>query len=90
MGGSVCSSRIESAEVIAEVLDELRSDALFILDDFFAVKCLNKIGKNLRHFFLVLVVGGIKLFKSLLDKLFDKLMEKFSILVELLIYLPDF
>ena len=58
VGGCVGSCRIESAEVITEILDELRGDALFIFDDFFAVEGLNEVSKDLWHF-LFLLIGGI-------------------------------
>lgn len=62
---------------------------MFVFDDFFAVEGLNKVGKDLWYFFLLLV-GDIKLLKSLLDELFDKLMEKLGIFAELLVYFPYF
>lgn len=61
MSCCVGSSSVESSEIIDEVLDKLWSDTLLVLDDFLTVKGFDKVSKDLRYFFLLLV-GGIKLF----------------------------
>lgn len=52
MSGGVGSSCVESTKIVDKVLDELRSDALFVLDDFLTVKGFDKVSKDFRHFFL--------------------------------------
>lgn len=61
VGSCVGSSCVESAEVIDEALDELGGDTLLVFYDIFAVEGLNKVGKDLWHFFIMLV-GIIKFF----------------------------